>query len=262
MAEATGSPLVPIHCFPMRPQMPKRSSKQTRGPKKTARKSKKAEEQRSKAIALLVDWSEKHFPVELMAGGSGLRIMGYLSKMQMDPSHDDFIFKTPFGIMTPIFTMIYDEIRTDELFPDKPIVLLSNPRFPDHGLRLEAHPGYAASTEQVKKAGEIFSLWIKETAKLIVTIGDDLRVSACVCEMTKAGENSFVLTDRQAKAIHMVFPEESGIIEIEHRESGAEVTLHNRRSNSHITIRKAPEGAVESAEELLARYPMANRFVH
>jgi hypothetical protein len=246
----------------MRPQAPKRSSKRRREPKRTARKSKKAEKIRSKAIAFLVDWSEKHVPVELVAGRSGLKIMGYLSKMQLDPSHDDFIFKTPFGIMALVFPMIYDDVRVDELLLDKPVVFLSNPRFPDDGLRLEAHPSYAASTEQAKKAGEIFGIWIQEGAKVIVTIGDELRVSGCVCEMTKAGENSFVLTDRQAKAIHIVFPEESGIIEIEHRESGAEVTLYSRRSNSHITIRKAPEGAVESTEELLVRYPMANRFVH
>ena len=171
--------------------------------------------------------------------------MGYLSKMHLDLSHHDFIFKTPFGVMALVFPMIYEGIRVDELLPDKSVVFLSNPRFPDDGLRLEAHPSYAASTDQVKKVGELFSVWIEEGAKLIITIGDDLRVSACVCEMTKAGENSFVLTDRQAKAIHMVFPEESGVIEIEYREVEVEVTLHNHRSNSHITIRKAPEGAVD-----------------
>jgi hypothetical protein len=80
--------------------------------------------------------------------------------------------------------------------------------------------------------------------------------------MTKAGDGAYMLTDKQAKSIHVVFPEESGIIEIERRDSGAEVTLHNRRTNSNITIRKAPEGTTESVEELLARYPMANRYVH
>jgi hypothetical protein len=242
--------------------MPKIVSKRATARKRTGGGSKQSEELRRRAIALLNDWSEEHVPIELMAGSSGLKIMGYLVKMRMGTDHDDFMFKTPFGIVATVFTMIYDEIRVDELMPSNPVVLLSIQRFPEDGLRLEAHPSYAASAEQIKAAGELFNAWINENAKLVVTIGDDMRISACVCEMTKASENAYMLTDKQAKAVHVIFPEDSGIIDIEHRESGAEVTLHNRRSNSHITIRRAPEGVIEGPEEILARYPMANRFVH
>jgi hypothetical protein len=242
--------------------MPNRVSQRSPAWKRPARKSKKAKEQRREAIALLTEWSEKRVPVELVSGSSHLKMMGLLVKMQMDPDQDDFMFKTPFGIMTTVFTLIYDDIYVEEVLPNKPAVLLSMSRFPESRLKFEAHPNYAASADQVTAAEDLFNSWIRENSKLIVTIGDDLRITACVCEMTKAGDGAYMLTDKQAKAIHVVFPEESGIIDIERRDSGAEVTLHNRRTNSGITIRKAPEGTAESVDELLARYPMSNRYVH
>jgi hypothetical protein len=64
--------------------------------KRTFRNPRNSEEERRKAIALLNDWSDAHVPVELMPGSSGLRIMGYLVKLQMNPAGDDFMFKTPF----------------------------------------------------------------------------------------------------------------------------------------------------------------------
>jgi len=161
-----------------------------------------------------------------------------------------------------VFTLIYDDMHVDELLPGRSAVYLGMSRFPGDRLRIEPQPGYAASAEQVKMAEDVFNSWIKENSNVIVTMGDDLRVSACLCEITKAGESGFMLTDKQAKGIHVVFPEESGIIEIESRENGTEVTLYNRRTNSHISIRNTPKGGLESAEELLARYPMASRFVN
>ncbi len=243
------------------PPTPARKRAETAS-KRTVRNLRKSEEQRRKAIALLNHWSDAHVPVELIAGSSGLRIMGYLVKLQMNPAGDDFMFKTPFGVAATVFTMIYDEVEVDELLPDAPAVLLSMSKFPEVRFRLEAHLSYAASTQLVKTAGDLFDAWIEENARLLVTIGDDLRVSACICEMTKTGESAYMLADAQAKTVHMVFPGQSGIIEIDHRDSGTEVTLHNRRTNSHIAIRKAPNGATESPEELLARYPLASRSVH
>lgn len=249
--------------------MPKIVSKRTAARKRTqsskqsgSSSSKQSEERRRGGIELLNDWSDKHVPVELMACMSGIKIMGNLVKLQMSPDHNDFMFKTPFGIVATVFTLIYDDIHVDDLLPNAQVVFLSMSRFPEDDLRLEAIPSYAASTENVKAAGDVFDAWVKENAKLIVTIGDDMRISACICEMTKAGDSAYMLTDNQAKTIHMVFPDESGIIVIEHHDSGAEVTLHNLRTNSHIKIRCTPKGAMESPEELLARYPLANRFVH
>jgi hypothetical protein len=230
--------------------------------KRTVRNLRKSEEPRRKAIALLHDWSNAHVPVELIAGSSGVRIMGYLVKVQLDPPGDVFMFKTPFGIAATVFTMIYDEVEVDELLPGEPAVLLSMSKFPEVRFRLEPHLSYVASTQLVKTAEDLFDAWIEENATLMVTIGDDLRVSACICEMTKTGESVYMLADKQARNVHMVFPGESGIIEIDHRESGAQVTLHNRRTNSHIAIRKVPNGATESPEELLARHPLASRSVH
>jgi hypothetical protein len=243
------------------PPTPARKRAETAS-KRTVRNLRKSEEQRRKAIALLNNWSDAHVAVELIAGSSGLRIMGYLVKLQMNPAGDDFMFKTPFGVAATVFTMIYDEVEVDELQPDAPAVLLSMSKFPEVRFRLEARLSYAASTQLVKTAEDLFDAWIEENARLLVTIGDDLRVSACICEMTKTGESVYMLADTQAKTVHMVFPGQSGIIEIDHRDSGAEVTLHNRRTNSHIAIRKAPNGATESPEELLARYPLASRSVH
>ena len=131
-------------------------------PKRTVRNSKKSEERRRRAIALLNDWSERHVPVELMAGSSGLKIMGYLVRLQMSPDSDDFMFKTPFGIVAVLFTMICDDIHVDELLPNRPVVLLSRSRSPEDRFRLEANPSYAASTEQVEAVGDLFDAWIKE----------------------------------------------------------------------------------------------------
>jgi hypothetical protein len=210
----------------------------------------------------LNDWSDAHVPVELIAGSSGLKIMGYLVRLEIDPAGHDFMFKTPFGIVATVFTMIYDEVEVDELRPNAPAVFLRMSRFPEDRFRLEAHPSYAASTQLVKAAGELFDAWVKEKARLLVTIGDQLLVSACICEMTKAGEGVYMLADKQSKTVHVVFPSESGIIEIEHRDSRTEVTLHNRQTNSHVAITKALNGPTGSPHDFLTRYPLASRSVH
>lgn len=240
----------------------KRASKRTPAPNGTGRRSKKADEQRRRGIALLTEWSEKGIPLQFVSGNSSLKVMGHLVRMQLSPDQDDFMFKTPFGIVATVFPLIYDDIHVDELLPSRPVVFLNMSGFPNDGLRLEAHPEYEPSAEMTKAAEDVFDSWINEGARLVVSTADIMRVSFSVCEMTKAGDGAFMLADRQAKAVHVLFPRRSGIIEIDQCETGAEVTLHNRSTNSYIAIRKAPEGAEESPEELLAKYPIANRFVH
>lgn len=117
------------------PSTPARKRAETAS-KRTVRNLRKSEEQRRKAIALLNHWSDAHVPVELIAGSSGLRIMGYLVKLQMNPAGDDFMFKTPFGVAATVFTMIYDEVEVDELLPDAPAVVLSMSKFPEVRFRL------------------------------------------------------------------------------------------------------------------------------
>jgi hypothetical protein len=198
-----------------------------------------------------------------MAGRSGLKIMGYLVKMDLGSECGDFMFKTPFGIAALVFPLIHDNIRVgDELRLDQPAVFLSSFRFPDDRIRLEAQPRYGPSAEQIESVKQQFKSWIEDGTGVIVTTGDNMRMTMCFCEMTIAGEGSYMLTDRQARSIHVVFPKESGLIQVEQRDDRAEVTLHNRDTNSFISIRQAPKGKMESPEELLARYPLANRLVH
>lgn len=240
--------------------MPKQVSK--RSPKRAARKSKKADEQRRRAIALLAEWSEKSSPVEFIAGRSGLKLMGYLVKLDLGSEEGDFMFKTPFGIAAVVFPLIHDDIRVDEFLPKSPAVVLSKTRFPDDRIRIEAQPIFEPSTEQIEKVNQQFDLWIEDGGNLIVTTGDNMRMTLCVCEISKAGDDSYMLTDRQAKSIHVVFLKQSGIVDIAQRKDGVEVTLHNRHTNSFISIRPAPKGKMESPEEILARLPLANRLVH
>lgn len=247
-----------------RTKMPKNMSKRAakRKPKRTVRRSKKAEEQRSTAIALLTEWAEKEVPVELMSGRSGLKLMGYLVKMEWDSEIEDFMFRTPFGIAVLVFPITHDDIRVDALLPNKPTVILDSSRFPDERIRIEAQPGYEPSAEQIEAVKQQFESWSSDGGNLIVTMGDNMRMTLCVCEISKAADDTFMLTDRQAKTVHVVFLRSSGIVNVAEGKNGTEVTLHNRHTNSFISIRQAPKGRTESPEEILARLPMPNRLVH
>lgn len=239
----------------------KRSPKKQPPPKRIEKK-KGTNAQRLKALALLSHWAKNGTPIELVAGSSGLKIMGHLVRFELGTEtgeeHGDFIFKTPFGVAALVFTLIYDEIKVEELIPSAPVVFMSMSKFPDAKFRLTAHEGYRPTAEMLQAAREQFDSWVRDEIQLIVTIGDNMRVSASVCDVIAAGENAYMIRDSHSKTIHVVFLDESDAIEIDRRENGVEVTLRNRRTNSEIAVRSGSE----TPEQMLMRYPLRTRSVH
>jgi len=82
---------------------------------------------------------------------------------------------------------------------------------------------------------------------------NDWRQHACFasnCDIKEAGTDTFMLRDLQAKTIHVVFPSESDVIEVDRKESRTGIVLHNRNTNSYISV----TDRTESPEEIIQRF--------
>jgi len=226
-------------------------------PKSARGKAARLAYQRKKAETLLNKWVDEQLPIELTPGSLWVHFMGYLVRLNFDSNLGDFMFKSAFGVSSLVFLLCYDEITVDELIPQKKQVILNMSKFPEDRLRLSAHEGFRPKAEQVQQVCDQFRVWVKLGSSLTVTIGDNMRVSASNCDIKEAGTDTFMLRDLQAKTIHVVFPSESDVIEVDRKESRTGIVLHNRNTNSYISV----TDRTESPEEIIQRFPLHTRIL-